>query len=119
MKKILIAEDEKAISDALKLKLSHVGYEVSQAQDGEQALSVLQNGNIDLIILDLMMPKIDGFAVLEEIKKKNIKTPVIVATNLSQEEDEKRVLALGAKDYIVKSDTTLDEIIKRVQKIIG
>lgn len=118
-KKILIAEDEKPMGHALELKLSHEGYQVVVVGNGEQALQELSNGNVDLLLCDLMMPKMDGFAVLENMKTKGLTTPVIILSNLSQEEDEKKVLELGAKAFYVKSNTPLSDIVKYVKDALG
>ncbi len=115
IKKILIAEDEHPIANALSLKLQSAGYETVVVYDGEAAISQIKSDKFDLILLDLMMPKKDGFAVLEELKKAKITIPIIVSTNLSQEEDKKRALSLGAKDYFVKSDITLSEIVEKIK----
>ncbi len=114
-KKILIAEDEKPMANALGLKLSSAGFETTLVYDGEAAISAVQASPFDLIILDLVMPKKDGFFVLTELKKLKIATPVIVSSNLSQEEDIKRARELGARDYFIKSDTTLAEIVEKVR----
>ncbi|MCX6723243.1 MAG: response regulator, partial [Candidatus Staskawiczbacteria bacterium] len=82
--KILIAEDERAIAGALNLKLNHEGFESKVALNGREAMDNLQNEKFDLLILDLMMPQLDGYGVLTEMKEKGIKIPVIVASNLSQ-----------------------------------
>ena len=118
-KKILIAEDEKPMAKALKTKFESKGYEVTNAFDGEEALSCLSKSKYDLLLLDLMMPKKDGFAVMEELKTKKNKTPIIVSTNLSQPQDEERAKKLGAKDYFVKSDTPITEVVSIVEKILG
>ncbi len=115
MKKILIADDEKAIGKALSLKLNSVGFETVLVYDGEAVLSALRESKFDLIILDLVMPKKDGFYVLSELKKMQLPTPVIVASNLSQEEDVNRAKTLGASGYFVKSDQTLSEIVDKVK----
>ncbi|MBI5356230.1 response regulator [Candidatus Collierbacteria bacterium] len=117
-KKILIAEDEKPMANALGLKLRSAGYETTLVYDGEAAISSVQSAPFDLIILDLVMPKKDGFFVLAELKKLKIATPVIVSSNLSQEEDIKRAKELGARDYFIKSDTTLAEIVAKVKQWI-
>src|SRR3989338_8934758 len=111
-RKILIAEDEKPMANALSLKLQSAGFETDVVNDGEAAIGALKDSTYDLLILDLVMPKRDGFAVLEELKKMNTTMPVIVASNLGQEEDKTRAMALGAKDYFIKSDTTLATIIE-------
>lgn len=117
IKKILVAEDEKAISKALVLKLNHEGFTATPAYDGEEALALLAKEKYDLVLLDLMMPKIDGFSVLTQMKTQGIKVPVIITSNLGQEEDIKRAKSLGALDYYVKSDTALSEIIDKIKSI--
>ena len=117
IKKILVAEDEKAISKALILKLSHAGFEATPAYDGESALDLMAKEKFDLLLLDLMMPKLDGLNVLSQMKIKGLTTPVIVTTNLGQEEDIKKAKELGAMDYFIKSDTALAEIVDKIKKL--
>ena len=117
-KKILIAEDEKPMANALSLKLRSAGFETTLVYDGESAISAARESPFDLILLDLVMPKKDGFLVLTELKKLKITTPVIVSSNLSQEEDIKRAKELGARDYFIKSNTTLAEIVEKVKLAI-
>ncbi len=117
-KKILIAEDEKPVSKALELKLSNAGYIVHPVFDGEEAVRAIEKGHYDLVLLDLVLPKIDGFGVLERIKSKGIKTPVIVTSNLSQDTDVKRTKELGAVDYFVKSDIPISEVVERVKRAL-
>lgn len=117
-KKILIAEDEKSIGQALVLKLEGAGFETKHVLDGEEALKALEDEKFDLAILDLMMPKLDGFGVLTGMKEKKISTPAIVASNLSQVEDEEKAKSLGAKDYFVKSDVPLTEIVSKIENIL-
>lgn len=119
MKKILIAEDEKPMAKALELKLSHAGFEVSLAFNGEEALKLAKETPYDLLLLDLMMPKIDGFTVLKEIQQSQSKLPVIVLSNLSQADDEQKARALGARDFFVKSNTPLAEIVNHVNSVLG
>ena len=121
MKKILIAEDDKFLANAYRVKLTKSGFEVIIAYDGEEALNFLQNQIPDIILLDLVMPKKDGFTVLEEIKKtERLKgIPVIVASNLGQKEDIERTKSLGADDYVVKSDMTLDQIISKINALLN
>lgn len=118
MSKILIAEDEAALAKALELKLGQEGYETEHAGDGDEAITKLKGGGVDLLILDLVMPKTDGFGVLEAMKKEEIKTPVIVASNLSQVEDKKRVMDLGALDFFIKSDVPINDLVERIKKIV-
>lgn len=118
-KKILIVDDERPIANALALKLNHSGYEAKTAYNGEEAIKVLESEAFDLMLLDLMMPKVDGFGVLDYLKKKGSGPIAVVTSNLSQEEDAKKAKALGAKDYLVKSNTPLAKIIEHVQKLLG
>ncbi|MEI8270138.1 MAG: response regulator [bacterium] len=119
-KKILILEDEKPLARAMELKLTHEGFEVKTLPSGEGAISLLEKEDFGLLVCDLVMPKVDGFQILQEIKEKNIKIPlVIVLTNLSQTEDEKRVRALGANEFFIKSDTPLSKIVDYVRKNIS
>lgn len=117
-KKVLIVEDEKAYARALSLKLEHVGLIVEYAADGEEALSYLKKNSYDLIILDLVMPKLNGFGVLEEMKRLSIKTPVIVLSNLTQEEDKKKAEGLGVVQFIEKSNTTIIDAINIVANLL-
>lgn len=114
-KKILIVDDEKALAKALEIKLSHEGFETSVAYDGSEAIDALAKDHYDLVLLDLVMPNLDGFAVLEKINASNIKTTVIVSSNLSQEEDAEKAKSLGAAGYFVKSDMSLSDIVKKVK----
>lgn len=118
MKKILIIEDEKPMAKVLGLKLSHAGYETKIANDGEEGLKILENESFDLIFLDLIMPKMDGFETLGAIKEKQIKTPVVVLSNLSQEDDEKKAKELGAAGFFIKSNTPMSTIADFAAKII-
>jgi DNA-binding response OmpR family regulator len=118
-KKILVIEDERPLARALELKLQHEGFEVVTLHDGESAVDAVKKDTYDLILLDLMMPKMDGFAVLKEFQNQNLKTPTIVISNLSLEVDRKKVLELGASDLLVKSNTPLAEIVNRINSLLG
>lgn len=115
-KKILIIEDEKPLAKALELKLTDIGYEVTHAEDGESALQFLKKEEFDLILADLVMPKVDGFEVLHIIKERSLKTPVLVLTNLSQPEDQEKVMDAGAAGYFVKADTPIATIVTHIQQ---
>ncbi len=117
-KRILIVEDEKPIAKALQLKLSHSGFDAEVVHNGADAISYVTKNPVDMILLDVIMPVMDGFAVLESLKKKGVTTPVVMLSNLSQEEDEKRAKALGAKDFFIKSNTPLVEIVEFVKKFL-
>lgn len=119
MKKILIAEDDKFLAKAYNVKFTKAGFEVLSVYDGNEALKGISTFGPDLVLLDLMMPEKDGFGVLEELKKQNNpkKIPIIITSNLSQKEDKDRCFQLGASDYVVKSDISLDELIKKVNSL--
>jgi two-component system alkaline phosphatase synthesis response regulator PhoP len=117
--KILVAEDEKPLASALALKLKSAGYDVSTVADGQQALETLAKEKFDVLLLDLIMPKLDGFMVLEAIGKSMPDMHIMVLTNLGQEEDLKRVTQYGVKDFFVKSDTPIADIIHRVNTLLA
>jgi DNA-binding response OmpR family regulator len=119
-KKILLVEDDESLSSVLKQKMSSAGFQISTAFNGLEALDFIQKKkqSFDLVLLDLMMPEMDGFEVLAKLKKSNTKIPVIVLTNLGQKEDFTKVKNLGAVDYIVKINTTPQEVLKKVQNFL-
>lgn len=117
-KKILIIEDEKTLARALELKLIRSNFNVKAVFNGEDGIESLKNESFDLILLDLIMPKMDGFAVLTDIREKGIKTPVIILSNLSQENDLKRTKEFGVKEFFIKSNTPITTIIEKVIKIL-
>lgn len=120
MGKIIVAEDDKFLSKAYHLKLGKTSHEVKYASDGDEVIELLKTFIPDLILLDLIMPKKDGFHVLEYIKNSETlkHIPVIVTSNLGQKEDITRALSLGAKDYIIKTDVSLEEIVKKIESFV-
>jgi len=112
--RIFIIEDEKPIARALELKLQKEGCETKVTFDGASALDILAKEKFDLIILDLILPEVDGFEVLRTLRVKDAQTPVIIASNLSQSEDLDKAKSLGANDYFVKSNTPIAEIVKNI-----
>ncbi|NOS66765.1 MAG: response regulator [Candidatus Peribacteraceae bacterium] len=121
MKRVLIAEDESFIAELYKTNLESAGISTGIAHDGEEAVNMIKKSKPELLLLDLLMPKMDGFAVLEwlkENKKKGNPLPVIIVTNLSQKLSQKRCEELGVADYIVKSDVGIDEILTIVKKYL-
>lgn len=117
LKKILIAEDEIALSTALDLKLTKEGYETTVVSDGQQAVDAIKSNQYDLILLDLMMPKLDGFAVLTQVRSLGLTVKVIVLSNLSQQDDIARVTALGVSGFYIKSDTPIVDIVQKVKDL--
>ena len=118
--KILIIEDESALIYALRAKFSASGFEATIALNGELALEFADKEKFDIILLDLLLPKLNGFEVLSRFRAnhKTAKTPVIVFSNLDSAEDKKRAMDLGATDYLMKAQTSLDEVIKIINKLI-
>ena len=117
-KRILIAEDEKPLARAISLKLENEGFITEVIYSGEEAEAKVLTEKYDLIVMDLMMPKMDGFSVLELLKSKNIKIPVIVMSNLSQDTDHTRALNAGALAYFIKSDIKLFELVSFIKKTL-
>lgn len=119
-KKILFIEDESALQKALSEVLIEEDYQTIQALDGEDGLRLAKSELPELILLDLILPKKDGFLVLEELKKdpstQNI--PVLILSNLDRAEDIERATSLGAKSYMVKTDYKLPEVIQKIKEIL-
>ncbi|MDD5606568.1 MAG: response regulator [Candidatus Pacebacteria bacterium] len=120
-KKLLIVEDDQFLRELVAKKIREENYEVVEASDGEEGLKKVKEAKPDLVLLDLMLPGIDGFHVLEQIKKDSeiSKTPVIILSNLGQKEDIDKGMNLGAEDFLVKAHFTPGEIIEKVKIILG
>lgn len=121
-KHILIAEDEKPLSGALDHKLTREGYIVTIASDGEEALSMARTKQFDLILLDIIMPKMDGMKFLKELKASdsiNKDTKVVVLSNLGQEEEIKKAKELGATDYLVKANSPISAIVDKTKEMMN
>lgn len=118
--KVLIVEDEKMLADMYGTKFSMEGYEVEKANDGAAGLEKAKTMQPDIILLDVIMPKMDGFTVLKALKEESrLKdTPVILLTNLGQDDDAKKGKELGANDYYVKSNHSPSEIVEKVKQVI-
>ncbi|WP_138160474.1 response regulator [Peptoniphilus catoniae] len=116
MGKILVVDDEKAIAEIIEYNLDQEGYEITKAFDGKECLDVFKNKKFDLIILDVMMPKLDGFSVLREVRKTS-SVPVIMLTAKQEEVDKVLGLELGADDYVVKP-FSMRELTARVKAIL-
>ncbi|MBI3273783.1 MAG: response regulator [Candidatus Colwellbacteria bacterium] len=118
---ILIIEDDPFLWSLIRSKLIKEGFNVTVAQDGEKGLKEAREAKPDLILLDLILPDFDGFSVLEQLKKDEATAsiPVIILSNLGQQEDVARGTALGAKDYLIKAHHAPQEIVERVKKVLG
>jgi len=120
-KSVLIVEDEGAMQRALKNKLENAGYSVMTAADGTEALEQMRSGKPDLVLLDLIMPKLDGISVLREVKADEAlkAIPVIILTNLSSGDKVAEAMQLGTFDFLVKANYSLDDVLGKVQERIG
>lgn len=118
--KILVVEDEEVLAKVLQEKLEKSGYKVTVASDGEDALAKAKDVSPDAIVLDLLLPKKNGFEVLEVLKSDQAlkMIPVVVVSNLGEDSDIKRALSLGAADYYVKSEHPINEIVEKIQNVL-
>ncbi len=116
--KILIAEDEEVLAKVMKEKLEKAGFDVLVVSDGDQVVPAVERLRPEIVVLDLMLPKRTGFEILKELKLNvELKTiPVMVLSNLEQDEDIKKVLSLGAIDYLVKTQHPVNEVVERIKK---
>ena len=115
--KILLIEEDQFLYKILTVKLKRAGFDVFLAIDGEEGIKKAKETKPDLILLDLILPKINGFAVLSEIKKTPVlkKVPVVILSNLGQESDVEKGLRMGAEDYLIKTNLSLSEIVEKVK----
>jgi DNA-binding response OmpR family regulator len=121
MKKILLVEDDQFLVRVYKVKLKELGYDVTYLSDGSEVLKTALETKPDLIMLDIVMPDKDGFAVMREIKgnpdTQNI--PVMVLTNLNNESDRKTLMNLGALMFIVKANHSFKEVSDMIQGVLN
>jgi DNA-binding response OmpR family regulator len=120
MKTILIVEDEPTLQKALSLALTQEGYDVKNALDGEIGLKLAREAKPDLILLDLILPKVDGFEALEDLKNNDATKdiPIIVLTNLESTQEIERALVMGATTYLVKANYDLKDIIQKIKETL-
>ena len=118
---VLVVEDDKFLRELLVRKLASEGFDVKNAIDADAAFATLKERTPEIILLDLILPGIDGFEILAHIKAdpKVKDVPVLVLSNLGQKEDMEKAMALGALDFMVKANFTLDEIVLKVRSIVG
>ena len=119
--KILVVEDETFLVKIYNMKLKKEGYDVTIATDGEQAVKLAEEIKPDLILLDLILPKLNGFEALEKIKAiASIKnTPVVVLSNLGQDDDIKKAKSLGAVDYLIKANFSIQDVVQKIRDVVG
>lgn len=118
-KKILIVEDDKDILFILKKRFSLEGFSVITAKDGEEALTITENTKPDLIISDVLMPKLGGLEMAEKIKEFNKDVKIMFLTNIKDAEYVDRIEKSGNADYLIKSELRIDEIVDRVKVKLG
>jgi DNA-binding response OmpR family regulator len=118
--KVLLVEDDTFLSGMYVKKLELEDFEVALASDGKQGLKMIEDQRPDLILLDIMLPKMSGFDLLKEIKKekKTKDIPVILLTNLGQKKHVEKGFALGAKDYLIKAHFMPSEVVEKVKNIL-
>jgi two-component system, OmpR family, alkaline phosphatase synthesis response regulator PhoP len=120
-KTILLVEDDPFLSDIYSTKFEEVGYVVDVAKNGVSALSKAEEGSYALILLDMVLPKMNGGEVLQQLKK-NEKTkaiPVVILSNLGSDEEVKEGLKMGADDYLVKSQFTPSEVVAKINELLS
>lgn len=117
---ILLVEDDQMISTMYQTKFSMEGYAIEVAMDGQEGLEKVRSIKPDILLLDVILPKVDGFAILKEMKSDpaTAKIPVILLTNLGQDDDVKKGKSLGADDYFIKSNHTPAEIVQKVASMM-
>jgi DNA-binding response OmpR family regulator len=124
MKKILLVEDDPFLIDIYQKKLKDSGFRVEVAKDGEKALEILKEKNFDLMLLDIVLPKIDGWKILEELRemkkeKKDLeKMKIVIWSNLGEKEDIKKGLSLGVTSYLIKANFTPSEVVREIEKLL-
>ncbi|MFA6909410.1 MAG: response regulator [Patescibacteria group bacterium] len=117
---VLVIEDDQFLRDLLRTKLEREKFFVTTAIDGPEALERLETDHPDIVLLDVILPGVDGFEILKHIKSTDRikKVPVVLLSNLGQETDVERGKALGATDYLIKSNFTIDEIIEKIHALV-
>lgn len=120
MPKILIIEDDKFLRELITRKLQSENFEIVSAMDGESGLELVVKEKPDIVLLDLILPGIDGFGVLAKIKKDEATSdiPVIILSNLGQKDDIEKGMGLGAVDYLVKAHFTPNEIVEKINQVL-
>ena len=119
MKTILIIEDEQTLLEVMRAKLEHQGYRVITAPDGEGGGKLIREERPDLILLDILLPKKNGMTLLQELHDSGDQTPVIIISNSGQPIEVDQALALGVRDYLVKANFTPEEVLKKVNGVLG
>lgn len=116
--KILLVDDDEFLLDMYSVKFKEAGFDIEIANSGEAALEKIRKETYDAILLDIIMPALDGFEVLQQMKKENLlsKSVIVVLSNLGQKEDIERGMYLGANDYIIKAHFTPREVVEKIKQ---
>jgi DNA-binding response OmpR family regulator len=121
-KKILLVEDDSFLQELAAKKISQAGYDIQVASTGEEGIEKIKEGDLDLIVLDIMLPGIGGFEILQKIRNhedNSIKnTPVVMLSNLGQDEEVNKAKKLGANDYMIKAHFTPSDIVKKLREYL-
>lgn len=118
MSKILIVEDDNFLLEMLAKASVEEGFNIEIAVDGEAGLEKIKNDSFDLVLLDLVLPKLHGLELLKKLKEENNTTPVIILSNLYDQESVDTATSLGAKDYIIKAQSTPENIIQKIKTFL-
>ncbi|MEK7218615.1 MAG: response regulator [Patescibacteria group bacterium] len=118
MPSVLLVEDDPFLRETIRLSLEEHGVEVQEAANGEEAIDALGRSVPHLLLLDLLMPKRDGYAVLSHIREKALGFPVVILSNLSDYLDHEKCLKLGARDFFIKSDMDEEDLWAKIQKYL-
>lgn len=116
-RRILLVEDDSVLSNQISRRLKELEFEVVQAYDGEEATQYINQESFDLIIIDLMLPKVHGYSILESIKSREINTPILILSAKSEVEDKVKGLSIGADDYLTKP-FSFPELIARINALL-
>jgi len=121
MKKILIIEDDPFLSEMYAAKFIENGFEVEVSSDGKSGLAKIEDFRPDLVLLDIVLPKMDGFEMLKKVKEKEElkEIPVVLLTNLGQKNEVEKGIALGAEEYIIKAHFTPTAVVAKVNEILN
>ncbi len=120
MKKILVVEDDKFLRELIAKKILAEGYIAVEAKDGEEGLKKIEEEKPDLVLLDLVLPGMTGFDILENVNENPLLSdiPIVVFSNLGQSDDVDRAINLGAKDFLIKAHFTPQEIIEKIKSVL-
>lgn len=119
-KTIVLVEDEKTLANLIELRLGRAGYKVETAYDGQKGLDLILKSNPDLVLLDIMLPGLSGFDILNKLKEEHLlpNLPIIIISNSGQSLELQRAVDLGARDYLIKVNFTPDEVLEKVEKVL-